>query len=53
MAGAMTHVLVFSEVLPAMSGGLCSPQDRKALMTRLVTFLAAGFRSPAPRVEKH
>lgn len=52
MAGAMTHVLVFSEVLPAMSGGLCSPQDRQALMTRLVTFLAAGFRSPAPRVEK-
>jgi hypothetical protein len=47
----MSHVLVFSQVLPAMTGGLCNPQDRKALMTRLVTFLAAGFRAPATRLE--
>jgi AcrR family transcriptional regulator len=53
MAGSMSHVLVFSQVLPAMTGGLCNPQDRSALMTRLVTFLAAGFRAPAPRVEKN
>ena len=48
MAGAMSHVLVLAEVLPVMSGGLCSPQDRSALMARLVTFLAAGFRAPSP-----
>ena len=53
MAGSMSHVLVFSQVLPAMTGGLCNPQDRSALMTRLVAFLAAGFRSPAPRAEKN
>lgn len=53
MAGSMSHILVFSQVLPAMSGGLCSPKDRKALMARLVTFLAAGFRAPAPGVEKN
>jgi AcrR family transcriptional regulator len=51
MAGSMSHVLVFSQVLPAMSGGLCHPQDRKALMARLVTFLSAGFRAPATRLE--
>jgi AcrR family transcriptional regulator len=53
MAGSMSHVLVFSQVLPAMTGGLCNPQDRSALMMRLVTFLAAGFRASAPRVEKN
>lgn len=51
MAGSMSHVLVRSQVLPAMSGGLCHPQDRKALMARLVTFLSAGFRAPATRLE--
>ena len=53
MAGAMSHVLVFSEALPVMSGGLCSLADRKALMARLVTFLSAGFRAPAPALEKN
>jgi AcrR family transcriptional regulator len=51
MAGSMSHVLVRSQVLPAMSGGLCHPHDRKALMARLVTFLSAGFRAPATRLE--
>jgi AcrR family transcriptional regulator len=52
MAGSMSHVLVFSQVLPAMTGGLCNPQDRGALMTRLVTFLAGGFRAPASGLEE-
>jgi AcrR family transcriptional regulator len=51
MAGSMSHVLVFSQVLPAMTGGLCLPEDRNALMARLVTFLSAGFRAPATRLE--
>jgi AcrR family transcriptional regulator len=53
MAGAMSHVLLFSQVLPMMTGGLCHSQDRKALMARLVTFLAAGFRAPAAGVERN
>ncbi len=52
MAGSMSHILVFSQVLPVMSGGLCHPQDRKALMARLVTFLAGGFRAPASGLEE-
>src|ERR1700674_232597 len=51
MAGSMSHVLVRSQVLPAMSGVLGRPQDRRALMARLVTFLSAGFRAPATRLE--
>jgi len=51
MAGSMSHILVFSQVLPAMTGGLCRPEDRTALMARLVMFLSAGFRAPATRLE--
>ncbi len=46
MGGAMSHVLVFSEVLPLMTNGLCQPGDRRALLDRMVIFLAAGFRAP-------
>jgi AcrR family transcriptional regulator len=53
MAGSMSHVLVFSQVLPAMTGGLCRTEDRKALMKRLVTFLSAGFRAPASGLEEN
>jgi AcrR family transcriptional regulator len=53
MAGSMSHVLVFSQVLPAMTGGLCRTEDRKALMARLVTFLSAGFRAPASGLEEN
>jgi hypothetical protein len=53
MAGSMSHVLVFSQVLPAMTGGLCRTEDRNALMARLVTFLSAGFRAPASSLEEN
>jgi AcrR family transcriptional regulator len=53
MAGSMSHVLVFSQVLPSMTGGLCRTEDRKALMARLVTFLSAGFRAPASGLEEN
>jgi AcrR family transcriptional regulator len=46
MAGTMTHLLSLSRVLPLMTDGICDLSDRKALMARLVTFLAAGFRAP-------
>ncbi|HEY4362115.1 MAG TPA: TetR/AcrR family transcriptional regulator [Bryobacteraceae bacterium] len=47
-AGIMTHVLTWSGVLPEMSGGLCDIADRPALLERVVSFVAAGFRSGAP-----
>ncbi len=47
--GVMTHLLSWSQVLPAISGGLCDTSDRSAVVQRAVAFLAAGFRSPAPQ----
>jgi AcrR family transcriptional regulator len=43
-AGVMTHVLTWSGVLPEMSGGMCNIADRPALLKRVVSFVAAGFR---------
>lgn len=51
MAGAMTHVLALSTVLPAMTGSE-SELDRQMLLRRLVTFLAAGLRQPIELAEK-
>jgi AcrR family transcriptional regulator len=48
MAGVMTHVMRWSDVMPEMTGGLCDSTDRPALVERAVAFLAAGFRAPAP-----
>jgi hypothetical protein len=53
MAGAMAHVMVFSEVLPLMTGGVCHTRDRRAVTAQLVTFLSAGLRAPAPVLEKN
>lgn len=47
MAGAMTHILTLSGVLPLMSGS-SGTLDRETLIARMVTFLAAGFRAPSP-----
>jgi len=46
MAGTMTHVLSLGQVIPVMTDGVCDLSDRKALVARLITFLAAGFRAP-------
>lgn len=46
MAGSMAHVLCWSHVLPDMTGGLCDPSDRKAVIARLVRFVSAGLRAP-------
>ena len=43
--GTMTHILNWSKLLPSLTEGLCSTDDRKALIDRAVQFLAAGFRS--------
>ena len=45
--GALTHVLSWGEILPAMTGGMCDIRDRRALIDRAVQFLAGGFRAAA------
>jgi len=45
MAGAMTHLLAFWEVLPMMTPLAIEPLNRQELVSRLVRFLAAGFRA--------
>ncbi len=45
--GVMTHILLWGNVFPRMTQGLCTIEDREALLRRTVQFLAAGFRTPA------
>lgn len=45
--GVMTHLMSLSQVLPALTGGLCDISDRQALIERVVTFAAAGYRARA------
>lgn len=44
-AGAMAHIMARAAQLQEMSGGKCDPTDRPAVLARLVTFAAAGFRA--------
>ena len=44
--GAMAHVLARSHLLPELMPGFPEPPDRQAILARLVTFAAAGFRAP-------
>lgn len=46
--GTMTHNLLWGRIYPRITGGLCSIEDREALLERNVRFLAAGFRAPLP-----
>ena len=48
MVGAMAHTMSWSDQMQRISGGLCDPTDVQATIRRLVAFLAAGFRAPAP-----
>jgi AcrR family transcriptional regulator len=47
--GALTHVLSWGQILPALTEGACDPADREALIGRAVRFLAAGFRAGVNR----
>ena len=49
-AGAMAHTLRGCQEMASLSGGLCDPSDVQALTRRLVSFAAAGFRSPGVNV---
>jgi AcrR family transcriptional regulator len=46
MAGTMSHILLWSHVLPEMTSGVCDPSDSKAVTARIVRFVSAGFRAP-------
>lgn len=48
MAGIMTHIMSWSQVLPDLTEGMCDISNRQAVIDRIVAFSAAGFRVPAP-----
>jgi AcrR family transcriptional regulator len=45
--GVMSHTLTWGRIFPRITHGVCSIDDREALLQRSVQFLAAGFRTPA------
>jgi len=47
--GVMTHTMLWGEIVPKITGGVCDISDRPALLHRVVTFIAAGFRAPASK----
>jgi len=43
--GSMTQLMALSQILSAITGGVCDMSDRPAVVARAVRFLAAGFRA--------
>lgn len=41
--GAMAHILARSSQIQELTGGICDPADRRAVLARLVMFATAGF----------
>ncbi len=50
-AGTMAHTLLCGHDMEAFSGGLCKSSEVEATVRRLVSFAAAGFRTPLPGVK--
>ena len=50
--GAMGYLMADPQNLKAISDGLCDPGDTEAAISELVTFLAAGLRAPAARLNR-
>ena len=50
--GTLTHLLIWGPSLANVTGGVCSMDNREAAIARAVAFLAAGFRSAPPLLEK-
>ena len=48
LLGAMAYTMADPGRIQSLTDGLCDPGDVDAALRRLVPFLAAGFRSPAP-----
>jgi AcrR family transcriptional regulator len=51
MVGSMAHTMSLSDKLPDISCGVCEAADVEATIRRLVPFVAAGLRAPAPVLE--
>jgi len=47
MLGTMIYSMANSGRIQSITGGVCDPSDPDAILTRLIPFLAAGFRAPA------
>lgn len=50
--GAMTQLMALGQILPDITGGVCSLADRPAVIARVVRFLAAGFRASCGAADK-
>lgn len=48
LIGTMAQTMAAPERLVALSDGACDPYDSEATLARLVPFLVAGLRAPAP-----
>ncbi|MEK7408763.1 MAG: TetR family transcriptional regulator [Acidobacteriota bacterium] len=46
--GVMAHTLAGTLPLEVISGGLCDPSDTEGALERMIAFVAAGLRAPAP-----
>jgi AcrR family transcriptional regulator len=45
--GVMAQTMLWGRIYPKLTGGLCSIDDREALLARMVNYVAAGFRAGA------
>lgn len=50
--GVLGHAMCGASKLKLLSGGLCEASDAEALLQRIVPFLAAGLRAPAPALQR-
>ena len=45
--GSTAHTLISSHLIEIISHGLCDPDDREAMLERLIAFIVAGLIAPA------
>ena len=45
--GATAHTLTSSHLVGTISQGLCNPDDREAVLEKLISFIVAGIKAPA------
>ena len=51
--GSTAHTLISSHLVEIISNGLCNPNDREAVLERLITFVVAGLKVPPRQGIKH
>ena len=45
--GSTAHTLISSHLIEIISQGLCNPEDREAVLEKLIAFIVAGLKAPA------